>query len=358
MDSFFNKQKQKPQQPKKEEIVVNRPWVEKYRPATIADIVFQDEVTNNLKKSLSQEGGENLTHLLFHGPPGTGKTSTILAICKELFGPEYYKNRVKELNASDDRGIKVIREKVKAFAQTQVSQSPNHNQSDGKWYPVPPFKVIILDEADALLPDAQAALRRMMEDFTNITRFCLCCNYVSKIIAPVASRCAKYRFRCITKDPLRKRLREIAEKEKLLVDDNTLETLDMTAKGDMRAAITIMQSAAKMFGDDLTKANFLDIAGIVPHEVMTQFFNTLFINDFVKVEVAVRNIIAEGYAAAQILSQLHDCIVDSTESTISSLKKAKLMFVLATAEKSLQDGAEEYLQILNVSATAMKVLAS
>ncbi|KAI5285715.1 Subunit of heteropentameric Replication factor C (RF-C), partial [Ascosphaera atra] len=126
--------------------------------------------------------------MLFYGPPGTGKTSTILALAKSLFGPSLYRSRILELNASDERGIGIVREKVKDFARTQLSHPPNSAEYKAK-YPCPPFKIIILDEADSMTQDAQSALRRTMERYSRLTRFCLVCNYVTRIIDPVASRC-------------------------------------------------------------------------------------------------------------------------------------------------------------------------
>ena len=160
-------------------------WVEKYRPTRIDDLASQEEVTKTLRGAIAQG---QLPHLLMYGPPGTGKTSTILAVARTLYHPSVLKDRVLEMNASDERGIKVVRDKIKNFASHSVSSQ----KFDG--YPSPPFKIIILDECDSMTKDAQGALRRTMEVYSSTTRFCLICNYVSRIIEPLVSRCAKLRF--------------------------------------------------------------------------------------------------------------------------------------------------------------------
>ena len=166
---------------------MSKPWVEKYRPRALSDIASQEDIVKALSQAVSDPiRAAMLPHMLFHGPAGTGKTTSALALARQLFGanPETYKSRVRELNASDDRGIQVIRDKVKKFAQNAVGGAAGSG--------MPPFKLIILDEADALTADAQSALRRMMEDHATTTRFILICNYVSRIIDPITSRCVKY----------------------------------------------------------------------------------------------------------------------------------------------------------------------
>jgi replication-associated recombination protein RarA len=177
------------------------PWVEKYRPDKVNEISHQEEVISTLKTAITQG---SIPHLLFYGPPGTGKTTTVLAMAKELYGPELYKTRILELNASDERGIKVVREKIKTFAQGAVG----NQKSNG--YPCPRFKIIILDEADTMTSDAQSALRRIMETYSKVTRFCLLCNYVTRIIEPLASRCAKFRFKTLSIQSMIARLTYIA----------------------------------------------------------------------------------------------------------------------------------------------------
>lgn len=205
-----------------------KPWVEKYRPKSIDSVVAQEHVTATLKKSV-EEG--NLPHLLFYGPPGTGKTSSILAMARDMFGVQLMKERVLELNASDERGIDVVREKVKKFAQQSVSHSKK----------CPPFKLVILDEADSMTKDAQDALRRIIEVYTKMTRFCLICNYVSRIIQPLASRCAKFRFLPLSDSMISNQITYICEKENISHTPDMLEALFKVANGDMRRVITLLQ---------------------------------------------------------------------------------------------------------------------
>jgi replication factor C subunit 2/4 len=211
------------------------PWVEKYRPKTVDEVAYQDEVVAVLKRSLE---GADLPNLLFYGPPGTGKTSTILAAARDLFG-DIYRERILELNASDERGIQVVREKVKGFAQLTAAG----RRADGK--PCPAYKIVILDEADSMTRDAQSALRRTMEKEGRSTKFCLICNYVSRIIEPITSRCAKFRFKPLSIEILERRLGMIVAAEGVTVAADGLAAIIETSEGDLRKAITTLQSCAR-----------------------------------------------------------------------------------------------------------------
>ncbi|KAK7195424.1 replication factor C, subunit 2 [Novymonas esmeraldas] len=322
------------------------PWVEKYRPHTLAEVEAQEEAVSALRACLRE--GANMPHFLFHGPPGTGKTTSILAVAHELFGPDYIRGRVRELNASDDRGISVVREKVKVFAQGAVSSGGSGvTQSDGKVYPVPPFKLIILDEADALLPDAQGALRRMMEDFSDVTRFCILCNYVSRIIDPIASRCAKYRFKPLVKTALYHRIEYVARAEGITLSAASLQALDSVSGGDLRLAIMHLQSAQKASGNDLSKEDFVSVSGSLPAEVLERYIGALLSRRLEEVIQATRRLVAEGFSAAQVLAQLQRYLV-SAACPLNSAQRGKIMLKLCQTERRLADGGDDYLQLLDI----------
>jgi len=258
--------------------------------------------------------------MLFYGPPGTGKTSTILALAKELYGPEMFKSRVLELNASDERGISIVREKVKDFARMQLSNPPPHYKDR---YPCPPYKIIILDEADSMTQDAQSALRRTMETYSKITRFCLICNYVTRIIDPLASRCSKFRFKSLDQGNAKKRLEDIANNEHIKMEEGAVETLIRCSEGDLRKAITFLQSAARLVGAvkvSNTKANghskkrrIIDddedeIAGVIPNNVIDGLIQAMQPRAkgavYEAVAKAVTDMVADGWSATQVLTQV------------------------------------------------------
>ncbi|GIU68284.1 MAG: ATPase AAA [Candidatus Pacearchaeota archaeon] len=209
--------------------MVSEIWTEKYRPSKFSEVVGQDDVVKRIESLVNSL---NIPHLLFAGPAGTGKSTLALIIVKELFGQNWKENYL-ELNASDERGINVIREKVKSFARTKSIGNA-------------PFKVIFLDEADALTPEAQHALRRTMENFSGTCRFILSCNYSTKIIDPIQSRCALFRFKLLEKKDIEKVLKRIAEKEKLEIKEESIELIYESSEGDCRRAINILQAISSI----------------------------------------------------------------------------------------------------------------
>lgn len=262
--------------------------------------------------------------MLFYGPPGTGKTSTILALAKELYGPEMIKSRVLELNASDERGISIVREKVKDFARMQLTNPPPGYKSR---YPCPPFKIIVLDEADSMTQDAQSALRRTMETYSKTTRFCLICNYVTRIIDPLASRCSKFRFKSLDQGNAKKRLEEIAEKEGVTLEPGAVDALIKSSEGDLRKAITFLQSSARLVGaiekvdadDDVDKMDVDDvkpvtikiieeIAGVIPSRTIESLQKAMQPKSagatYQAIAKVVEDMVADGWSATQVITQV------------------------------------------------------
>lgn len=211
----------------------NLPWVEKYRPVLLSDVVGNEETVNRLKV-FGEDG--NLPNLIISGPPGTGKTTSILCLARQLLGESVYKEAVLEMNASNERGIDCVRNKIKMFAQKKVTLEKGKH------------KIIILDEADSMTDGAQQSLRRIMEIYSGTTRFCLACNNSAKIIEPIQSRCAILRYSKLNDKQLLKRLLEVCELENVSYTDDGLEAIIFTAQGDMRQAINNLQSTYNGFG--------------------------------------------------------------------------------------------------------------
>lgn len=209
-----------------------------------------------------------------------GKTSSALAFARELYGPELVHERILELNASDERGIKVVREKIKGFASTAVGKATYKGRQ------VPSFKLVILDEADSMTEDAQSALRRTMELYTKVTRFILICNYVSRIIEPIASRCAKFRFQPLADDAISERLQKICKDEEIQHTEDTLKTLIDVSQGDMRRAITLLQSCAQYNQMKVESAVILDVAGRLPERLVKDFAKAMESSKFEELDVS------------------------------------------------------------------------
>lgn len=337
--------------------------------------------------------------MLFYGPPGTGKTSTILALAKQLYGPELIKSRVLELNASDERGISIVRAKVKDFARQQLSGAPNYNimvedkEAEGgvkqvryrDKYSCPPFKIIILDEADSMTQDAQSALRRTMETYSKMTRFCLVCNYVTRIIDPLASRCSKFRFKSLDQGSAVARVGDIAKLEGVRLAKGVNEELVRIAEGDLRKAITFLQSAARLVGADnkadagrkkrvieddededemdidtpqansekntVTIQIVQDIAGVIPKPTMDSLAKAIFPQNtktipYEKIAKVVEDMIAEGWSAAQTVGQLYERIM--FDERIGDLQKMRIVGAFSETDKRLVDGGDEHLAVLDL----------
>jgi replication factor C subunit 2/4 len=363
----------------KPEAIRMQPWVEKYRPKTLSDVTAQDHTITVLQRTLQ---ASNLPHMLFYGPPGTGKTSTILALAKQLYGPELFHTRVLELNASDERGISIVREKVKNFARQQLSNPPSGpaGVEYRKRYPVPPFKIIILDEADSMTQDAQSALRRTMETYSKITRFCLVCNYVTRIIDPLASRCSKFRFKSLDKSNAAKRLEEIALLEKVVLGEDAVDALVKCSEGDLRKAITYLQSAARLVGALSVKGSghadgdamdvdsaggkvtvdiVEEIAGVIPDDTIEGLLQAMQPQKngtpYDSISKVVEDLVADGWSGTQILAQLYDKVI--YEERTSDLKKGRIAMVFSEVDKRLIDGSDEHLAMLDMTLRISDILA-
>ncbi|WP_456468338.1 replication factor C small subunit [Archaeoglobus sp.] len=300
-------------------------WVEKYRPRTLDEVVGQDEVIQRLKGYAERK---NIPHLLFSGPPGTGKTATSIALARDLFGENWRDNFI-EMNASDERGIDVVRHKIKEFARTAPIGGA-------------PFKIIFLDEADALTADAQAALRRTMEMYSRSCRFILSCNYVSRIIEPIQSRCAVFKFRPVPKEAMKKRILEICEKEGVKITEDGLEALLYISGGDFRKAINALQGAAAI-GEVINADTIYQITATARPEEIGKLIETALKGNFMEARQLLDRLMIEyGMSGEDVLSQLFREIISSP---LNEKVKVYLIDKLGEVDFRLTEGANERIQL-------------
>jgi replication factor C subunit 3/5 len=214
------------------------PWVEKYRPASLADVSGHQDILATINKFVDSN---RLPHLLLYGPPGTGKTSTVLALARRIYGGKNMRQMVLELNASDDRGIDVVREQIKTFSSTKqiFAGSFDKSKADDS---IANFKLIILDEADAMTSTAQMALRRIMEKYTANTRFCIIANYTHKLSPALLSRCTRFRFSPLKEADIRQLVDKVIDEEKVNIAPDAVAALVTLSKGDMRRALNVLQA--------------------------------------------------------------------------------------------------------------------
>jgi replication factor C subunit 3/5 len=295
------------------------PWVEKYRPKKIDEIISHDQNIETIKKLLF---GSSLPHLLFHGSPGTGKTSTILALAKEIYGVNV-RLMVMKLDASDDRGINSVREDIKGFAEKS-----NMFQKG--------VRLIILDEADSMTFDAQFALRRIIEKYSETIRFCLICNYDNKIIPAIKSRCANFRFSNIDNKHICQKLEQIIKSENIKYENKVIETIAQLAKGDLRKAINLLQSIS-MQTNYITNDLCYETAGIPTNIEVKEIL--LILNDktvdFNKAYDIITDLIRKNsYSLSiilkELLIELVNNINDNTPQILSDLSDLENMVTKST----------------------------
>jgi replication factor C small subunit len=304
---------------------VKEVWVEKYRPDKLSDVAGQEEVVERLTAYVKTK---SLPHLLFAGPAGTGKTTCAIALAKELFG-ENWKINFHELNASDERGINIVRTKIKEYARTAPIGEGG-------------FKIIFLDEADALTNDAQAALRRTMEKYTATCRFVLSCNYSSKIIEPIQSRCAVFRFRPLKPEPLKKYLNKIAKAEKLEITKEGMDSIEYIAQGDMRKAINSLQVAASL-ADKIDADSLYKTATIARPDDVKELLDIALTGKFLAAREKLDELLIEyGLSGEDIVRQVHRTIFDLS---IGEDYKVKLVDRLGEAEFRMVEGSNERIQL-------------
>lgn len=313
------------------------PWIEKYRPKRTDDIVQHSsirKVCNHIKKN------KNMPNMLYYGPPGTGKTSVAFALSMELYGPKVVKNRVLELNASDERGIKIVRDKIIKFAKLSMGEAdPN--------YACPPFRMIILDEVDAMTKDAQGALRKVMEDNIETTRFILICNYKSDIIDAIKSRCTKFKFSAINPENAVSRLRDISDNEGLNITDDAIRMIAETGKGDIRSSINMLQNLKYRNSEIITVNEVKNITSFIDKHEIKDLWDSIVSGSYRDIYKQTGLLARKAYPMEHIFSAVTSYIDEYTQ--LSDEKKASIYEHLSHTERRNAEGGDDFIQLVSVA---------
>ncbi|XWV26029.1 putative replication factor c small subunit [Tupanvirus soda lake] len=343
------------------------PWIEKYRPRKLEEMTQSQNLIDLFQNSIKTG---DMTHCLFYGPPGTGKTSAILAMGREIF-KQYFPTRVIEFNASDDRGINAVREKITNEAKKYVTEIICEDGTR-----IPPYKIIILDEADSMTDEAQDALRVIIEQYSTVTRFCFICNYISKITDAIKSRCSPVYFKKLSNECMINKLNEIATKESMDLPENILDTIIDVSNGDMRKAIMLLQNLKYLYNfkknmkkplcqmsltelkhipainsniDEktiITEADIYDIAASISlkeaHKIID---NILTCKNIIEISLLSKQIISRGYPIDNILMQLNKAILLTKK--LDDQQKSRIISYSGRIFLKMKECANEYIQLLD-----------
>jgi len=304
-------------------------WVEKYRPDNLNEITSQNNIINSLKNGIITK---NIPHLIFYGGSGSGKTSTILALAKELFGKNY-KDRIIELNASDERGINIVREKIKMYAK----QTIKYDESS------PPWKIIILDEADTMTADSQFALRRIIEEYSKVTRFCFICNYHNKIIDPIISRCSLFYFKPINYHDIYNKLVDIKNKENFNCSDELIHKIINISKGDLRKSINYLQKCYNSYDKNFNNFLLNEVSGIISSDFFNEIIFNIYNKNLKEVDILINSFYLEGYSFINQINLFYEFILNGN---FNNNQKSKIILKLIDIDQNLIKGCDEYIQFI------------
>ncbi len=309
------------------DVGIELPWIEKYRPKKLSEVVGQKNITQRLQYYTQSN---TMPNLLFSGPAGVGKTSASVALAKEFFKENFSQNFL-ELNASDERGIDVVRNTIKNFARTLAFNFG--------------FKIIFLDESDALTFDAQQALRRTMEMYSKTCRFILSCNYSSKIIEPIQSRCVIFRFNQLSSKDIGERVKGVAENEKIDLSNEAVEAIIYVSQGDLRKAINVLQASATT-AHKITDKTIYEVSAKARPDEVRELIKVALSGKFLEARALLDKLLYEyGMSGEDVITQLHREMVAMDEKEVPGKTKIELIDTIGEYNFRMVEGANERVQL-------------